>query len=430
MSAADFLLLSLQLACMLLCGLLCGRLMAACRQPAVLGEMLGGILLGPTLFGLVAPQAYATLFPAAALGPTALVRGAVIKVGMLFFMFLVGLEINLSDLRRHGLAAIAIGLAGTLIPLACGVAAVYAWPGLWGAIDDERRLAYALFIGASMANTANPVLARILYDLGLLKQKFGTLLLTATVVDDLVAWGVLAFVINDHSAGDKGAAATDVVRSVALVAVCLIAIVVLGRWLCVPLVRYARNRFEEAEIGTLSVVTILVFAAAALSEWLDIHAFLGPFFLGVAFASTAKENAGAFDALHRFALAFIVPIYFVSMGLSANFVSDFEPLLVGAVLLIACVSKTLSAYAGARLGGMNDRTSWAIGFGMNARGAMGIILAGIGRDHGIIDQPVYVALLVMCVVTSLIAGPCMKLFLSPVDQSAKASADGELAPLR
>ena len=134
--------------------------------------------------------------------------------------------------------------------------------------------------------------------------------------------------------------------------------------------------------------------------------------LGIALAGTSKERHDAYDVIQSFSLGFLVPIYFVSMGLTANFVNDFQPALTAVLLLLACISKTLSAYAGARLSGMGNRTSWAIGFGMNARGAVGIVLAGIGLDNGVIDHATYVALVIMSLVTSLMAGPLMRLFLS------------------
>jgi Kef-type K+ transport system membrane component KefB len=409
MTPADFVTLALQLGVMLVCGVVCGQVMVRLKQPAVLGEMIGGILLGPTVLGMFFPHGYNWLFPATALA--AAVRGGTIKLGMLFFLFLVGLEINLADIRRHGWGAVLIGLTGTLIPLGCGIAIVYLFPTIWGLPSEALRFPFALFIGASMANTANPVLARILYDLGLLKKDFGALLLTATVVDDLVAWSVLMFVVGQFQPQAAADAATPgLVSGLLAVAGCLATIVLLGSLLGPQLLRQG-HRLLSRQSGVIAIAAALVLASAAASEALGIHAFLGPFFLGIALSSTAKEHLKAYDVIHQFAMGFFVPIYFVSMGLTANFITSFEPILVLVILLTACLSKTLSAYAGARLGGFANRTSWAIGCGMNARGAIGIILAGIGLENGIIVQPVYVALVIMCLATSLMAGPLMKLFL-------------------
>jgi Kef-type K+ transport system membrane component KefB len=424
MTSADFVTLSLQLAVMLVCGVVCGQVMARLRQPAVLGEMIGGIVLGPTVFGLLSPVGYDWLFPAS--GAVADVRGGAIKLGMLFFLFLVGLEINLRDIRRHGWGAILIGLTGTLVPLGCGVGIVYLFPGIWGLQNEALRFPFALFIGASMANTANPVLARILYDLGLLKKEFGALLMTATVVDDIVAWCVLVFVIGQFQSDAEAAGAPAMILGLAAVAGCLIGIVILGILLGPSLLRLGRGRFGR-QSGVVAISAALVLLSAAASEALGIHAFLGPFFLGIALSSTSEEHRPAYEVIRQFALGFFVPIYFVSMGLTANFVTHFDLWLVCVILMTACVSKTLSAYAGAKLSGMDHRTAWAIGCGMNARGAIGIILAGIGLENGIVSQPTYVALVIMCLATSMMAGPLMKVCLpEQPGESDQAESDSQL----
>jgi Kef-type K+ transport system membrane component KefB len=420
MHSADFTILTLQFAAMLACALAGGQLMRRLGQPAVLGEMAGGIVLGPTVFGMLWPDAYDWLFPSE--GVTGALRGGLIKVGMLFFLFLVGLEIQFADLRRHGWNALLIGLCGTLVPLICGVAVVYWLPGVWSIADPSQRLVYSLFIGISMANTANPVLARILYDLGLLKKSFGTLVLTATVVDDLIAWGVLLLVIGQYNAPQVHGTPMPVVFDFALIVLFLAGILILGRCIGAPLVKQSHAWLNGAA-GAIAVIAVLVLVSAAISEALGIHGYLGPFVLGIALASTARERQDAYGMIHQFSLGFFVPIYFVSMGLTANFFTNFMPALVAVVIVTACVSKTLSVYAGARLGGLSNRTSWAVGFGMNARGATGIILAGIGLENAMIDHPTYVALVIMCLVTSLIAGPLMRNLLWPAEEVSPATAE-------
>jgi Kef-type K+ transport system membrane component KefB len=424
MHSHDFVIVTLQLACMLGCALACGQLMSRLGQPAVLGEMFGGILLGPTVLGMLWPDAFAWLFPAGGTADT--VRNGVIKLGMIFFLFLIGLEINFADIRRHGWSALLIGLAGTLVPMACGVAVVYLLPGLWAIERPSQRLAYALFIGVCMANTANPVLARILLDLGLLRKNFGAVLLTATVVDDLVAWGTLMLVIGQFKTQEIALPGSSAAAAMLFAIVCLVGVLLVGRHIGVPLVRRS-SAWLNGSAGPIAVISLMVLAAAALSETLGVHAFLGPFVLGIALASTSEESKPAYEVIRNFSLGFFVPIYFVSMGLTANFVTDFQAVLVAVLLFTACISKTLSAYAGARLSGIDNRTSWAIGFGMNARGAVGIILAGIGLENGVIDHPTYVALVIMCLVTSLMAGPLMRMFLAPAQAVSSAPAESVVA---
>ncbi|HWA97728.1 MAG TPA: cation:proton antiporter, partial [Pirellulales bacterium] len=203
MTSRDFLVLGVQLVVMLVTALALGRVARRFGQPTVLGEMFGGIVLGPTLLGALVPEWHALLFPAGT--AAAAVRASIVKFGMLLFLFIVGLEIDLRQLRRNGLAALSIGAIGSLLPLAAGVGAVYLAPDLWHAPADEHRLSYALFVGACMANSANPVLGRILLDLGLLSERIGAVLMSATVIDDLIAWLVLPIVFADFATGGGAA---------------------------------------------------------------------------------------------------------------------------------------------------------------------------------------------------------------------------------
>lgn len=408
MSADQFVIFALQMAAMLACAMAGGWLMRRCGQPAVLGEMLGGILLGPTVFGLLWPAAYEWLFPASS--EINLARGAAIKLGMLLFLLVVGLEIHLDQLFKHGVTALLVGTIGTLFPLACGVALVYALPSLWGEQATEHRFSFALFIGASLANSANPVLARILYDLGLLRQKIGAVLMTATVVDDLVGWSLLAVILSDFSTTPDVANDSSKWFSVVLVLVFFVAVLLLGSLMAPRLLRFTRAQLPGSS-GFLGVVIVLTMLSAAAAESLGIHAFLGPFLLGVALAPRDAEETKAYEVVQDFVLSFFVPIYFVSMGLSANFVTNFQFSLTLWIVAVAFISKLASVYLAARLGGLDRRTSLAVGFGMNARGAIGIILASLGLEHGVIDKPTFVALVLMCLITSLVAGPAMKWLL-------------------
>jgi Kef-type K+ transport system membrane component KefB len=189
-------------------------------------------------------------------------------------------------------------------------------------------------------------------------------------------------------------------------------VVVLGRWVATPLLRATRHRLPWPA-GFIGTAIVLLLGTAAAAEACGIHAFLGPFLLGISLAPTNAERAEAYDVMNRFVSSFFVPIYFVSMGLTSNFLKAFDLKLVAVIFAAACVSKILSAYGAARLSGLDSRTSWAVGCGMNARGAVGIILAGVGLESGVIGHPAYVALVLMAIVTSMMAAPLMKLFLAP-----------------
>jgi Kef-type K+ transport system membrane component KefB len=410
MSSQDFVKFALQITVMLGCAILFGQLMRRFRQPGVLGEMIGGIILGPTILGLLAPGLYAWLFQSSP--NVAVVREAVIKLGMLFFLFIAGLEIDLSGLKQSGWKALLIGLVGTLGPIAAGGALVYALPRhFWGEAVQEHFFSFALFVGMNLANSANPVLARILMDLGMLNSGIGTLSMTATIVDDLINWTLFAIILSDIS--PSGAAvATSLPVSIGLVILLFVVILGMGRWLGPHTLYWFKRRLPWPS-GFIAVTTLFILLAASASEALGVHAFLGAFLVGAALSNHGQEHQQAHDVMMGFARSILAPIYFISMGMSKNYITNFDGLLVLVILTVALTSKLGSVLLGAKLAGMPlDRESWAIGFGLNARGATGIILAGVGRAAGVIDDRIFVAIVLMALVTSLIAGPMMNWLLS------------------
>lgn len=409
MPSQDFVKYALQMTVMLGVAVCCGQLMRRVKQPAVPGEMLGGIVLGPTLFGLVAPDVYAWLFQSSA--TVGVVRDASIKLGMLFFLFIAGLETNLADLRQVGRKAAVIGLVGTLGPLAVGVALCYAMPrDFWGLAVQQHFFAFALFVGMNLANSANPVIARILMDLGLLKGGVGTTIMTATLVDDLINWTLFAIILRDIM--PAGQPTTSLPLSIALVAAVCVLIVGLGRWLGPRALHWAKAHVTWPS-GFIAVLALLILGASSLTESLGIHAFLGAFLIGTALSGRSADHHEAHNVMAHFALSFFAPIYFISMGMTTNYLTHFDGTLVLLIWVVACLSKVGAVLVGAKLAGMPlDRETWAIGFGLNARGATGIILAGVGRTAGVIDDRIFVSIVIMALATSLMAGPLMNWLLS------------------
>ncbi|MFA7381877.1 MAG: cation:proton antiporter [Desulfurivibrionaceae bacterium] len=410
MTSQEFVKFALQISVMLGFALLFGQFMRRLKQPAVLGEMIGGIILGPTVFGLLAPGLFAWLFTSSA--SVAIARDASIKLGMLFFLFIAGLETNISDLRKLGRKAALIGLVGTLVPIAAGLALVYALPNdFWGEAVQAHFFAFALFVGMNLANSANPVLARILMDLGLLNGGIGTMCMTATIVDDLINWTLFAIILSDI-APSGSANATSLPMSIALVALVFVLILGVGRWLGPRALRWLKQHLAWPS-GFIAVTALVILVAASITEALGIHAFLGAFLVGAALGGQGDEHQKAHDVIMRFAVSFFAPIYFISMGMSTNYLTNFDwqPVLV--ILAVALASKLFGVLLGVKMARMPiDREAWAIAFGLNARGATGIILAGVGRAAGVIDDRIFVAIVVMALITSILAGPMMNWLLS------------------
>jgi len=419
LSSPSFIQLLVQLAVLLGTAILFGQVLRALRQPSVMGELLGGVVLGPTVLGSLLPGVATWLFVGAP--EVGLARDALTRLGMLFFLFVAGLETDLSELRRSGRAAVWLGLCGTLVPLATGVALVRALPSsLWGPRAEVHPFAFALFVGVNLANSAIPVLARILMDLGLLETRVGTTCMAATVVDDLVTWACFGVILADLSPSGPVSAALPVTLGLAFLL--LLAVVALGRRLGPPGLRWVKGH-ASGPAGFIAVTAVLLLAAAGASEALGTHAFLGAFLLGVALSGRDAEHQAAHDAIARFALGFFAPLYFVSLGLTTDFARSFDWTLVLVVLAAAMASKLAGVLLGARVAGLPlDRETWAIGFGLNARGATGIILAAVGRQAGVIDDRVFVALAVMAFLTSLLAGPAMGRLLGDRVPRARAGS--------
>jgi len=269
----------------------------------------------------------------------------------------------------------------------------------------------ALFVGMNLANSANPVLARILMDLGLLKDEIGTMCMAATVVDDLVNWTLFAIILSDI-APSGSVSPTSLPMNIALVALVFVLILGVGRWLGPRTFRWLKQHIAWPS-GFIAVTALVVLLAASLTEALGIHAFLGAFLVGAALGGQGDEHQEAHDVIMRFAVSFFAPIYFISMGMTTNYLSNFDWQLVLVILTVALASKLFGVLLGAKMARMPiDREAWAIAFGLNARGATGIILAGVGRAAGVIDDRIFVAIVVMALVTSILAGPMMNWLLS------------------
>jgi Kef-type K+ transport system membrane component KefB len=408
MTSQDFVKLALQLTTMLGFAVLLGEIMRRFRQPAVVGEMLGGIVLGPTIFGWLAPSVYEWLFLSSASVTT--VRDAATKLGMLFFLFYAGLEVNLSDLKTLGRKAVLIGLIGTVLPSAAGVALVYALPRtFWGPAVEAHFCSFALFVGMNLANSANPVIARILMDLGLLTRSIGALIMSATIVDDLVNWTLFAMILGDI-APSYAATHSSLAVNAALIGLLFVVVLGAGRWFGPSALRWIQPHVAWPS-GFIGVMALLVLLASSASEALGVHAFLGAFLIGAALGDTRDHHKDAHDVIGNFVTSF-APIFFISMGMSTNFIANFDALLVAIVLVAACISKVGAVLLVAKAAGMAlDREVWAIAFGLNARGATGIILAGVGLTNGLIDARIFVAMVFMAAVTSLMAGPMMSRLL-------------------
>jgi Kef-type K+ transport system membrane component KefB len=401
MDSADWTVLSLHLAAMLAAAILLGAVARRLGIPAVVGEIAGGLLLGPTILGRAAPDLFAWLFPVA--GPIPSARAAIARVGMLFFIVTIGLDIDVGELRRTGRKALAVGTVGTLVPLVLGFLMCYAFPTTIG-VTDKDRFATALFMGSILSLSANPVIARILMDMGLFKSDVGRTIMAATLVDDLVGWGLFAVILAEFAPQASGRGEGMAILLTVLLFIG--GILLLGRWALPRLLQWARDRLPYPS-GAVSCVILIALLGAAGSEHLGLHSFLGAFVVGIALADAHARDPRPFEIIGDFAYAVFTPIFFVSMAISADFVAGFDPWLVALITAVAFLGKISGVYVGGRMAGMDSRQAIAVGCGLNARGILGIVMAAAAFDAQLIDLRLFVACVLMCVITTMAAGPAL-----------------------
>ncbi len=383
-----------------------GELAKALGQPAVLGELLAGLLLGQSIFGRFAPEAFGWIFPSAG-GPKVFLDSLGI-LAVTLFLLVSGMEVNLETLWRQGRVALSVSLWGMLFPFACGFLAAWTFPRLLGHESSEHLLVFALFFATALAISALPVIAKTLMDLGLYRTDLGMVVIAAAVVDDLFGWVIFAIVLG--LLNGEAVEGLAVGRTVLTILGFALFMLTLGRWLLHQLLRWVQNHSSWPG-GVIGFTLALTLFFAAFTEWIGVHTVFGAFLFGVALGDSSRLREQTRDTLDRFISFFFAPIFFAGIGIQVDFFGNFDLLLVLTILTIAIFGKVIGCGLGGRLSGLPWNQAWAVGFGMNSRGAMEIILGLLALQAGLITQRMFVALVVMALVTSLISGPMMKRLL-------------------
>jgi Kef-type K+ transport system membrane component KefB len=391
--------LFLQLAVILIACRVVGMLGRRVGQPQVVGEMIAGVALGPSLFGHLAPALHGWIFPKESMS----VLYCLSQIGLVLYMFLVGVDFRADLLRRRLHSAISVSMAGILAPMALG-ALIAVW--LNGEVQlfapGVSTVQAMLFLGAAMSITAFPMLARIIYERGLSGTSFGTLALAAGSLDDAFAWCLLAVVLASFSG--NAAIAVIAIGGGALYAA---GVLTLGR----PLLRRLEQTVEDKgklEDPVLCFVLILVMLGAWTTDAVGIYAVFGAFFLGAAVRQGSLLANELRRLLEPLTAIFLLPLFFVYSGLNTRIGLVDTPFLVlvtAVVLLAACMGKGVACWAAARLNGEGSFQAVAVGALMNARGLMELIILNIGLERGIITPTLFSIMVIMAVVTTLMATP-------------------------
>jgi Kef-type K+ transport system membrane component KefB len=395
----DYILLKvlIALAAVLVTGRLLARLFGHIGQPPVIGEVVAGILLGPSLLG---KDVSALILPAS----VAPALGIIANLGVILYMFLVGLELNPGDLRSRAHATVAISHASIVFPFVLGgLLALGLYP-----ILSHRQVSFtsfALFMGVALSITAFPVLARILLDRGLEKTDLGVLALGCAAIDDVTAWCLLAFVVGVVQSQLGGAL---------LVAVLALAFIGVMFVVVRPLVGWLAQRCEQRPIGpnVIGWVLVAVLLSAVTTEVIGIHAIFGAFLLGAVIPHDSRLARELCGKLHDMVTILLLPAFFAYTGMRTQIglVSGLSSwLLCGLIIVVATVGKFGGALVAARLSGLHWRMSASLGVLMNTRGLMELIVLNIGLDLGVISQTLFAMMVLMALATTLATTPILHL---------------------
>ena len=379
-----------------------GFLFNKINQPAVIGEIVAGIVLGPSVIGLLFPQFSHFVFPVASLGNLQFLS----QVGLVLFMFVIGMELDLSVVAKQAFGAVVISHASIIIPYTLGMGLAYFLYNEF-APANISFLSFALFMGIVMSITAFPVLARIIQEKGLTKTKLGALALTCAAADDVTAWCILAAVIAIVKAGSSVSALYTIAIAVFYVLIMLL--------LIKPLLKKLGNEYAKTETikkSVMAFVFILLLISAYTTEIIGIHALFGAFLAGVVMPPQLNFRKMVIDKIEDVSIVLLLPLFFVFTGLRTQI-----GLLSNAHLWITCAWIIAIAVAGkfggsklsAKIVGQNWKDSLSIGALMNTRGLMELIVLNIGYDLGILSPEIFAMLVLMALLTTFMTGPALDL---------------------
>ncbi len=379
-----------------------GSLFRKIKQPPVIGEMIAGILLGPSLLGMLAPQAQGYLFPAASMGSLQLLS----QVGVILFMFVVGIELDVDLLRHKAGTAVLVGHASIIVPFFLGTgSALLIYRTL--APAGIPFSAFALFIGVAMSITAFPVLARILEDRQMTRSYLGSTSLACAAVDDVTAWCLLAVVVAMAKSSGIAGSALTILLTLAFISFMLF---VVKPWLGRIVRRFPQEQTSSAWF--LATIFTFVFASAFVTELIGIHALFGAFLAGVCMPPVPELRHFLRERLETFSSVLLLPLFFAFTGLRTQIglLNDWGGWLIcGGLILVAIVGKLGGSMSAARFTGMSWGDSFSLGALMNTRGLVELIVLNLGYDLGILPPRIFTMMVLMALVTTFMTGPLLQL---------------------
>ncbi|WP_227352941.1 cation:proton antiporter domain-containing protein [Haladaptatus salinisoli] len=391
-----------------------GELFSSIGQPAVVGELLAGVLLGPSVLGAVAPGLYGTLFGVSESQFHLL--EIVAWIGLIMLLIVTGLETDIDLIRSKGRTATTLSIGGIVVPFATGFALGWFLPVEFIAAPDQR-LVFSLFIATAMSISAIPVIAKVLIELDVIRRDIGQLILAAGMVDDTLGWILLATVAGLARSGgvDVNSAVTTVISVIVFLGLAF----TVGQRLVREIIRWVDN-VVGGETSMLTALMVLALAGGMITQYLGLEAILGAFVVGILVSQVKRFDYHLRHTFEMMTLGIFAPIFFAIAGLRMNVASLFDPTVfaVGLVVLgVACFGKFAGIMGVSRLAGLSRWEGITIGGGMNARGAMEIIVATIGLGLGILTTDMYSIIVAVAIVTSLMAPAIMRWSIPKIEMS-------------
>ena len=410
-----------QLTVLFLAARIGGEVAARLGVPLHVGELAMGIALGPSFLGWAWPEGSGALFPSDA--ATRSLLDVVSWMGVIMLALLAGLETRPGILRTAGRAVLGGWIGGFGLPFAAGLALGLVAPEALVPAGIERTV-FALFLATAMSISAIPVIARILIDLDLLRTRVGTVILSSAIADDTVGWLVLAVV-----SGLVGGALElgPILGTVALTAAFVVGSFTIGRALVRRAIRASRRL--RGPFGELSVMLLLVLSFGALTQWIGVHLVLGAFVAAILIGRVPDLDPEPVAALRHLAMGLFVPFFFAYTGTKVDLTTLRGSGLVfaAAAVGVACGSKILGGWAGTRLGGLPRWEALAVGVGLNARGAMELVIAEVGLSIGVLNGPAYATIVLIAVLTTVMAAPLLRICVRRAGEAARVTPMRERA---
>lgn len=400
-----------ELILLLLFGRMLGELMSRFGQPAIFGQLLAGVLLGPSIFGAFFPQARHVIFP----DTTALksMIDAISQIGILLLLLLTGMETNLALVNRKRRAVVSTSLAGIAVPFVCGALLAFALPA--DLIPSAgARLVTALFLGTALSISSVKIVAMVLMEVGAIRRDLGQLILATAILDDTVAWVIIAVIAGIAAHGTISVA--NVGASLLGTALFLAASLTVGRRLVARIIRWTNDNLT-IEVPVITAILLIMLVMALATELIGVHTALGAFVAGILVGQSPILTEHIEGELRGFIMAFFSPVFFAVAGLGMDLRTLLDPTLLLftlAIIAIASVGKFLGALVGGTLGGLSGAESLALATGLNARGSTEVIVASIGLSMGALSGQLYTMIVAMAVVTTMAMPPTLRWMLARV----------------